>query len=299
LITASLPSSPSLACCSSHFCCVALKSWEPETVYFSLLVNMFTSNNAVRLLLGLLTCWSSAQTFPSIAEVDLLFPRNDTYAPTVLMPVMFAIQNTPVAVPLDLGLEWELYQLTNGNTVGNGLITKSYSYYEYSSFYNLTTLEGTWLLFWTLSSDNCTQFPTNDSSIPGYLQGNTVIFTTKKGAQATDLVAATADDVCASAESFTFNVTGVEKVSVGSGNSVTSCAVVAPMSPTSSPNPCAAQLNAMGASRISAALTTSVCTLPSSLVSCPAKSAGSIEGQLGGPIWVVATFGWLLYTIVG
>jgi hypothetical protein len=40
--------------------------------------------------------------------------------------------------------------------------------------------------------------------------------------------------------------------------------------------------------------------LPSSLVSCPAKGAGSIESQLGGPMWVVvATFGWLLYTIVG
>jgi hypothetical protein len=80
---------------------------------------------------------------------------------------------------------------------------------------------------------------------------------------------------------------------------VTSCPVVAPMSPTSSPNPCAAQLNAIGASSISAALTTSVCSLPSSLVSCPAKSAGSIECHLGGPMWVVATFGWLLYTIVG
>jgi hypothetical protein len=269
---------------------------------------MFSSNNAVWLLLALLTCWSSAQTFPSIAEVDLLFPRNDTYAPTVLMPVVFAIQNSPVAVPLDLALEWYLYQLTNGNTtaVGNGFITKSYftastsgPYFEYSSLYNLTTLEGTWSLFWTLSSVNYTQFPTSDSSIPGYIQGNTVIFTTKNGAQATDLVAATADDVCASAESFTFNVTGVENVSVGSGNSVTSCAVVASMSPTSSPNPCAAQLNATGASSISAALTTSACSLPSSLVSCPAKSAGSIEAQLGGPMWVVATFGWLLYTIVG
>jgi hypothetical protein len=270
---------------------------------------MFPSNNAVWLLLALLTCWSSAQTFPSIAEVDLLFPRNDTYAPTVLMPVVFAIQNTPVAGPLDLALEWHLYQLTDGNITGvaNKVVTKSYlsastsgPYYEYSSLYNLTTLESAWSLIWTISSENCTQFPTNDSSIPGYLQGNTVFFTTKNGAQATDLVAATADDVCASAESFTFNVTGFEKVSVGSGDSVTTCAVVASMSPTSSPNPCAAQLDATGASSISVALTTSACSLPSSLVSCPAKSAGSIgiQGQLGGPMWVVATFVWLLYTIV-
>jgi len=268
---------------------------------------MFPSNNAVWLLLALLTCWSSAQTFPPIAEVDLLFPRNDTYAPTVLMPLVFAIQNPSTAVSLDLALEWYLYHpadASNITVVRNGVIPKSYfsastsgPYYEYSSLYNLTTLEGTWKLSWTLSSVNCTQFPPSNSSLVGYIQVNTLIFTTKNGAQATDLVAATADDVCASAESFTFNVTGVEKVSVGIGNSVTTCAVVASMSP--SPNPCAAQLNATGASSILVALTTSVCSLPSSLVSCPAKSAGSIEAQLGGPMWVVATFGWLLYTIVG
>jgi len=265
---------------------------------------MFPSNNAVWLLLALLTCWSSAQTFPSIAEVDLLFPRNDTYAPTVLMPMVFAIQNSAVAVALDLALEWYLYKLTDGNitTVGNDFITKSYfnaftsgPYYEYISHYNVTTVEGTWLLIWIVSSVNCTQFPTSDSSIPGYMQGNKVFFTTKNGAQATDLVAATADDVCASAESFTFNVTGVENVPMGSGK-VTTCAAVASMSPTSSP--CAAQLNATGASSISAALTYSACS-PSSLVTCPANSAGSIEAQLGGPMWVVVTFGWLLYTIVG
>ena len=268
---------------------------------------MFSSNNAVWLLLALLTCWSSAQTFPSIAEVDLLFPRNDTYAPTVLMPVVFAIQNPLLAVPLDLAVEWYLYQLTDGNTtaVDNGMIAYPFfdgpasgPHYGYNSLYNQTTLEGTWSLLWTLSSLNCTQFLPNHSFVPDYVQVNTVMFTTKNGAQAADLVAATADDVCASAESFTFNVTGVETVSIGRGNSVTGCAVVESMLPTPSPNPCAAQLNATGASSISVALTTSICHMPSSLVSCPAKSAGSIEAQLGGPMWVVATFGWLLYTIV-
>jgi hypothetical protein len=270
---------------------------------------MFPSKNAVWLLLALLTCWSSAQSFPSITEVDLLFPRNDTYAPTVFMPVVFAIQNPTVALTyLDLALEWTLLQLINGKAVvGTGSIAKYLftpsvtgpSYYEYSSLYNLTTLEGTWSLSWTVSSINCTQFPISNSSTFGYIQRNTVIFTTKNGAQATDLVAATADDICASAESFTFNVTGIEKKPVGSGNSVTTCGVVASMSPAPSPNPCAAQLNATGASSISAALTASACSLPSSLISCPAKSAGRIQAQLGGLMWVVATFGWLLYTIVG
>jgi hypothetical protein len=269
---------------------------------------MFPSNHAVWLLLAIFINWASAQTFPSVVEVDLLFPRNDTYAPTALMPVVFAIQNPPVAEPLDLALEWRLYNLPDPNIAvdANGIIVKRYPteyilgpYYEYSSFYDLTTLEGTWVLFWILYSDNCTQFPTNASSFPGWPQEKTLIFTTKNGAQATDLVTATAGDVCNSAESFTFNVTGVEEVLVGSGNSITNCAVVADTSPTPSANPCAAQLNATGASSILAFLTASACTLPSPLVSCPAKSVGSIEAQLRGPIWVVVTFGWLLYSIVG
>ena len=267
---------------------------------------MFRSSNVVWLLLALLTCWSYAQTFPSIAEVDLLFPRNDTYEPTVLMPIVFAIQNTPAAAPLDLALEWQLRQLAGLNItpIATGSITKSYlsastaTYYEYNSLYNLTTMEGTWSLVWTISSVNCTQFPTSATNIPGYAQEQTVYFTTKNGSQATDLVAATANDVCASAESFSFNVTGQEPVSIGSGSQVTNCAIVASVAPTYTPNPCAAQLNATGAASISASLTGSVCSLPSPLVSCPVKSAGSVETQLGRLMWVVATFGWLLYTMI-
>ena len=274
---------------------------------------MFPSNIAACFLLALLIGWTSAQTFPSIAEVDLLFPRNDTYAPTVLMPLVVGIQNPSAAVPLNVALHWYIYQLNGGNVTryGDGVIPETYyippgarQYYEYSSFYNLATIEGTWLLHWTVSSINCSQFPVNNHSIPGYIQGNHIIFTTKNGAQATDLVTATADGVCATAQSFTFNVTGVEKVSVGSadtiggGDSVTTCAVVAPMSPTYRPNPCAAQLNATGASSISLALTASACGLPSSVVSCPVKSAGSLKDRFGGPIWGAATLGWLLYSLI-
>jgi hypothetical protein len=304
----SQPSSLSLACCSSsHSCARALESWEPESLIFvqRLLVDTFPSSYVLWPLLALFTSWSSA----SVTEVDLLFPRNDTYAPTVLMPLVFAIQG-PAANSLNLALLWQLSQLLpNGNIsiAGSGVIPKSYliiptsePYYQYTSFYNSTTIEGTWQLFWALTSENCTQLPINDTTMLGYIQENILIFTIKNGAQATDLVAATADNVYTSAESFSFNVTGTEKVSIGSGNSVTSCAVVAPMSPTASPNPCAAQLNSTGASSISASLTASAYSSPTSLVSCLAKkSAGSIQVQLRRPIWVVATLGWLLYTTIG
>lgn len=273
---------------------------------------MFPSNIVICLLLAPSIGWSSAQNLPSIAEVDLLFPKNDTYAPTVLMPLVIGIQNPSAAVPLHLGLRWNLFQLDGGNRTGFGVIPETYyippgarQYYEYSSFYDLTIIEGTWLLQWTVDSVNCSQFPVNNFSMVSYTQGNRIIFTTKNGAQAPDLLTATANDVCASAAGFTFNVTGLEKASVRSPDnvdgkdSVTTCAVVAPMSPTYRPNPCAAQLNATGASSISLALRTSACGLPSSVVNCPAKSAGILKDQLEGPIWAVTSFGWLLYSLEG
>ena len=70
---------------------------------------MFPPTSAVWLLLVLFTNLSSTQTFPSIAEVELLFPRNDTYAPTVLIPMVFAIQSFPAAAPLNITLDWVLY----------------------------------------------------------------------------------------------------------------------------------------------------------------------------------------------
>jgi hypothetical protein len=269
---------------------------------------MFPSNNAIWLLLALLIARSSGQTFPAIAEVDILFPRNDTYAPTALMPVIFAIQNPAAAVSLDLALEWYLYQLEDGDVtgVGSGVITMAYVStassgpdYEYGSIYNLVSVEGNWSLFWVVGSINCTQFPVSNSSLPGHFQGNTVIFTTKNGAQTTDLVTTITNGSCASDESFTFNISKAEEVSVGIGTTVTTCAVLVSTSPTPSPNPCAAQLNPSGASSILASLTASACSWPTPLVNCTTKTAESIAVRLGGRIWVVATFGWLLYAIMG
>lgn len=222
------------------------------------------------------------------------------------MPVVFALQNAPLA--LNLMIEWELFRIPTNNNIGNWTFgglgwvpeqSPAAIYYEYLGVYDVTTVEGTWSLSWIVSSINCTQFPPSNSSLIGYQETNTVFFTTKNGAQAADLVAATADDVCAGAESFAFNVTGVETVPDGVGNEVTSCAVVATMTPT--PNPCAAQLNTKVASSISSALSSQACTSPSSLVSCPTttKSTGSTERQMGGPMWVIVTLGVLLYTIIG
>jgi hypothetical protein len=55
------------------------------------------------LMAGLMTAGDATATTtltPGIFEVDLLFPRNETYTPQALMPVVFAMQNPTLASPL-------------------------------------------------------------------------------------------------------------------------------------------------------------------------------------------------------
>ncbi|KAL2869880.1 uncharacterized protein BJX67DRAFT_347239 [Aspergillus lucknowensis] len=40
-------------------------------------------------------CHAAATDSISSFEVDLVFPRNDTYTPMVYLPIIFAIQNAP------------------------------------------------------------------------------------------------------------------------------------------------------------------------------------------------------------
>ena len=66
-------------------------------------------------LLGLLALQScgfavggvGVQAAGGIVEVDLVFPRNETYR-TSAIPILFAIQNSALAVPLTLRISWTL-----------------------------------------------------------------------------------------------------------------------------------------------------------------------------------------------
>jgi hypothetical protein len=51
-----------------------------------------------------------AQTYPAIVEYDVIFPRNDTYAPVAVMPVVFAIQNPQAGVPLQFEIGRWIYE---------------------------------------------------------------------------------------------------------------------------------------------------------------------------------------------
>ncbi|KAF5017512.1 hypothetical protein F66182_10550, partial [Fusarium sp. NRRL 66182] len=63
--------------------------------------------------LGLATALAAAKSdhvvsFPAIGEVDVVFPRQDTYAAEAPFPVIFGLQNAPVLTTFSGTLNWEL-----------------------------------------------------------------------------------------------------------------------------------------------------------------------------------------------
>jgi hypothetical protein len=268
------------------------------------------------LCLALLSDWSAALlTFPATAEVDLVFPRNDTYANTVLMPIVFAIQNSQLAASIDLFFFWNIVQLQppNNNSVTQGFLALKYAnistdpYFAWNSITNANATEGSWALNWSIYVWNCSATYGPMSEDNGHVILNkTLIFTTKEGAPQPDLVAATATGTCANTESFTFNITATLDQSYEEGmnyEKANSCAVLDldPKLPRPSANPCGATIDALSASSISSALTAMACTSFTPVVSCPPTPTATSGGErcsVGRMLWLAAALGWLVHFLV-
>ncbi|KAI2468836.1 hypothetical protein F4781DRAFT_396505 [Annulohypoxylon bovei var. microspora] len=281
-----------------------------------------------RLLLPILLCWPTVQAvvFPATVEVHLVFPRNDTFAPSALTPIVFAIYNSQLAAPLDLNFDWDIYQPANPHgptfTGGIDLIyvnftnTSSDPYYAFTTTNVFNATEGAWALVWSLSSGNCSR-PTSAgsnkaSSITYYNRVSYLDFTTKNGAQQPDLVTATdADsDTCANTTEryFTFNVTGtLDTPNPSKYDGRETCAVIAPpfqTGPTTAKS-CAPTIDASAASSISAAITSKACKSVDPVVSCPpdatsdAAAGKAKQFLVGSTAWLkTAALGGLVYSLV-
>ncbi|KAI0880158.1 uncharacterized protein GGS22DRAFT_175674 [Annulohypoxylon maeteangense] len=273
-----------------------------------------------RLLLLILSCWSTVQAaiFPSIVEVHLVFPRNDTYTPSELTPIVFAIYNSELAGPLDLNFDYDIYQLhsANGSTT-SGLITlknvnftnTSDPYYAFSFTNAFNATESEWAVVWNLSSGNCSNSSSIDksssSSLTYYNRIGLLEFTTKNGAQQLDLnMATTADaDTCANITDkyFTFNVTRTLRTNPDKLDGRETCAVLAPpfqTSPTTVTS-CPPTVAASAVSSISAAITAKVCKGLHPVVSCPPENAAAGQFQIKKMAWFkTAAMSWLVYRLV-
>ncbi|KAI1375638.1 hypothetical protein F4677DRAFT_421929 [Hypoxylon crocopeplum] len=263
--------------------------------------------------------------FPTTAEVHLIYPRNDTYAPTTLMPIVFAIQNSQLAAPLDLNIQWDIYQIgVYDGLVASGVLlltgvdfsNNSDPYFKFTSTAKLNVTEAAWMLMWTLSSGNCSIGSEGDDgwtdNLSYYNRVMVAHFTTKNGTKEPDLVAATAVDngVCASNTQgyFTFNVTGTLHVSdPRKYDGRDTCAILAPPEPTVSANAtaCGPSIDASAASSISAAITSRACKALNPVVTCRPDHTSGVAGgkrakfQAEEMIWLkITVFSILVYSLV-
>lgn len=220
-------------------------------------------------LMNALADYVTASVNPGIFEVDLLFPRNATYTPQPLMPIVWALQNPPLVSPLGVTIYWNLWEGTNQTSPGSLTdgVLEPYAMNNLSSsepillnrFFNTISYpDGVWTLAWSVQVTNCSQAQDSTHVIE---LNNTIVFATSSSGQAPNLVAATKEDMCSSAEAFAFDITSISDEGL--------CSAFGP-SPTI--NPCAATIDATAASSISAAATAKVCLPgqpPYPNVTCP------------------------------
>ncbi|KAE9376389.1 hypothetical protein N431DRAFT_367431 [Stipitochalara longipes BDJ] len=241
---------------------------------------------------------ASAPPFPATVEIDLLFPRNTTYSPSILFPLIFAFQNAPLAPSLDPGFDLQLWDIT----ASNGLNTTSYSPSLDLSLTNFSLTDPTYVytfltnlkpanyrLVWDFGASNCS-LEGGAFTYGGGFRDNSVEFTIQEGAQAMmpDLVTATNSAGCDGIGHFAFNLTGTLDIAIPAQyDNRNTCAVFDEEQPLVQGNPCAVQISSATASSISAAITATACKAVNPVVSCtttPKKSdaASGIRRRDGG-----------------
>lgn len=220
---------------------------------------------------------------PVIMEIDLVFPRNDTYATAPLTPIVFAFRNAALAPYLNPTISFSIWNL---NDMGNDVLTMTYDvrwanfsdsepYFAYRGFDKFAA-EGDWMLKYTIGWDGCDEEAVNslDRGAETIVRNRTtqgVRFATRKGGREVDLVAASKDkETCDEKAGIAVNVTKILTAPDGVDwiGRTEKCAAVE-LSPSPTPDPCRIEIDTAAASSISAAVTSWRCDVPSPADFCP------------------------------
>ncbi|KAJ5810486.1 uncharacterized protein N7503_002704 [Penicillium pulvis] len=210
-----------------------------------------------------------------ILEVDLVFPRNETYAPTEWFPVVFAFQNPERARYLNPALGytiWNLDDTNNSRTFLHDLRWTNWTgedpFYAYQ-YFDFLEDEGRWRVRWTLDWQSCDEDTFGGNPIDAKIISNSSTwstwFTLQSSAPKVDLVAATANKTCPGEYGMTINVTDktmqVPRGVTWSGGDHTNhtCAVVASSAPTPTSDPCQVHIDKTIVASMEASLHTRLC----------------------------------------
>ncbi|KAK4125353.1 hypothetical protein N657DRAFT_644220 [Parathielavia appendiculata] len=226
-------------------------------------------------LVVLLVCLGVIADAAGVLEINVVFPRNETYAPNPWFPVVFAFRNAHLAQYLRPRIVWSIQNASDalGTVLGGRVHELSWvnwtihePYFVYG-FVDLEAAEGQWELFWWGDWLSCDL----SGSEPAFKVNKTepsqrsLEFTIKAGGQAVDLVAATAnDDTTCVQPGVALNVTDetrwvVDKPLDPNDYGDATCAVLASSTPTPTANPCQVEINSAAASSIWASLTARRC----------------------------------------
>ena len=203
-----------------------------------------------------------------VIEASVVFPRNETYAPTDSLPIVFAFQNAKFAEHFNFYIT---YTIRNASDVWSNetvMFIRDLEWADWSihePYFDSTfvrdkfTVDGQWELLWKLSWGACREedsWMTMPTRVSNMTLGS-IVFTIKSGAQAVDIVAGTANDnPCTEGPGLAVNVTG----QVERDHKLNSCAVVVASS-TPTPNPCRVSIGSATAASISASYTARMCNV--------------------------------------
>ncbi|KAK4243002.1 hypothetical protein C7999DRAFT_45078 [Corynascus novoguineensis] len=224
-------------------------------------------------LVGVFACFGAIVNAADMLEIDLVFPRNDTYAPTESsnnvswIPVVFAIQNAEMARHLKLSFDSFVWNNSNMDTFGHAdhdLTDANYTSEPYFVYHHLKIdTEGSYSLWSRVYWHKCNKI----GDQVGFVSNHTnfgVDFTIKKDAQEVDLVAATADEkTCSAKNGIALNVDQRDGT----------CVVLASTSLTTTANPCKVKIDTAVVASMSASLHARLCEGLYSPADCPKDNA--------------------------
>ncbi|SPJ70525.1 uncharacterized protein FTOL_00253 [Fusarium torulosum] len=114
----------------------------------------------VALSLSVLTAASDEDvvSFPAIGEVDVVFPREDTYAAEAPFPVIFGLQNAPVLTTFSGTLNWELncqYTLAGIGRFYLDFLPDTEPYYFLNTSQAIADADEDQFQYWRSEEDSC------------------------------------------------------------------------------------------------------------------------------------------------
>lgn len=220
---------------------------------------------------------TATNNLSGIVEVDLVFPRNETYEIAEILPVVFAFQNAELAASLNPTIGFQI----NALDVHIPLDTRWLNYTATDPVFESYPVrsinkEGTWELQWYIDWNHC-----NGSSSHGFTDAqvllnytwNSIVFSTKKDGKKVDLVAATEDEKCdkelgfAVEVEYTMEVPQSEEWAHGH-----QCAVLKLPNSTATPDPCRVKIDEKTKESLEARMHTQECNSARPPNDCDDKS---------------------------